>query len=166
MLTFKTFSNKANAQRKAKQLGVEAIQVDGAWGVMLTTQTKTLPLVKQESPWKATDLDYSQPVKKEAVKVPSFAGFGVIPTGKKVNVEKVKAPKPENKTGHKVQKNRETRNNVTRPSVGTLCGDVWAAMDIETGAPNAETAKRLAAEHNWNVNNALIEVYRWKKFHA
>lgn len=66
-----------------------------------------------------------------------------------------------------VEKNRETRNGVTRPSAGGLCRAVWDYCDSvqENGTiPTAADVKRYADVMGWNKNNAQIELYQWRKF--
>ena len=66
-----------------------------------------------------------------------------------------------------VEKNRETRNGVTRPSAGGLCRAVWDYCDevYETGfVPAAKDVKAEALVRGWNANNASIELYQWRKF--
>lgn len=69
-----------------------------------------------------------------------------------------------------IEKNRETRNNVTRPSAGTLCGDVWAACDKFREANDRPPVKKevdaIAKEQGWNANNTTIEYYNWRKFNG
>lgn len=72
-------------------------------------------------------------------------------------------------TGLKIEKNREERNGIKRPSVGGTCRAVWDAMDamVESGKqPTAKDVKALAEERGWNPNNASIEFYQWRKFHG
>lgn len=58
---------------------------------------------------------------------------------------------------------REERNGVKRPAAGGLCAAVWDYLD----ANPTSTAKqvRAASEANgWNTNNAMCELYVWRKF--
>ncbi len=62
----------------------------------------------------------------------------------------------------------EIRNNVRRPIKGK-CADVWNALDKHhklEGVPTIETVRALAVQNGWNLNNATIEFYGWRKFHA
>lgn len=77
--------------------------------------------------------------------------------------------------GLKIEKDREERNGVKMPSVGGMCRAVWDALnnlmthDEATGLANVPTVadiKALAEEKGWNVNNASIEYYQWRKFHG
>lgn len=69
--------------------------------------------------------------------------------------------------GLKIQKGRETRYGVTQPSTGGLCRQVWDTLDsMRTGQdyPTLAEVKQMAAEKKFNVTNAVIEYYRWRKF--
>lgn len=60
---------------------------------------------------------------------------------------------------------RVRRNGVARPRAGGLCAAVWAWLDKHPDAKLADV--RAAAEkQGWNVNNASIELYTWRKFSA
>lgn len=72
-------------------------------------------------------------------------------------------------TGLKRQADRPKQNGVTRPSAGGKCAAVWDALDTILAAgeqPDAARAKELAAQHGWNPNNAMCELYAWRKFHG
>ena len=69
--------------------------------------------------------------------------------------------------GYKIQKEREERNGVKRPSEGTVCGAVWAAFDdimAKNGEVKAAELPALADENNWNRTNVSCEFYVWRKF--
>lgn len=62
----------------------------------------------------------------------------------------------------------EVRNGVRRPIKGK-CADVWAALDaLQQENPHAiitiSSIKDLAKSNGWNINNATIEFYGWRKF--
>lgn len=61
----------------------------------------------------------------------------------------------------------ETRNGVRRPIKGK-CADVWNALDnmLPNGVPTIGNVRDLAKSNGWNINNATIEFYAWRKFHA
>ena len=72
-------------------------------------------------------------------------------------------------SGLKIEKAREERNGIKKPSVGGQCRAVWDALDdmVEAGAqPTAKQVKALAEERGWNPNNASIEFYQWRKFNG
>ena len=69
--------------------------------------------------------------------------------------------------GYKIQKEREIRNGVKRPSDGTVCGEVWAMFDVfhagATGLCAADLPK-IADANTWNRTNVACEFYDWRKF--
>lgn len=83
--------------------------------------------------------------------------------------ERAPASAKSTSTGLKIEKNREERNGIKRPSVGGTCRAVWDAMDemVASGKnPSAKDVKALVEERGWNPNNASIEFYQWRKFHG
>lgn len=79
--------------------------------------------------------------------------------------------KPATATGKglKIEKDREERNGIKKPSVGGQCRAVWDALDDMVAAgtqPTAKQVKALAEERGWNPNNASIEFYQWRKFNG
>lgn len=71
--------------------------------------------------------------------------------------------------GLKIEKAREERNGIKKPSVGGQCRAVWDALDDMVAAgtqPTAKQVKALAEERGWNANNASIEFYQWRKFNG
>lgn len=74
-------------------------------------------------------------------------------------------------SGLKIEKAREERNGIKKPSVGGQCRAVWDALDdmvrLASGTqPTAKQVKALAEERGWNPNNASIEFYQWRKFNG
>lgn len=83
-------------------------------------------------------------------------------------VSKPNPPKSTSKPGVRtIEKNREERNGIKRPSAGTVCRAVWDALD-KVGIENATsaTAKALSEKNGWNKNNVSIEFYQWRRFHG
>lgn len=70
--------------------------------------------------------------------------------------------------GLKIEANREERNGLKRPSIGGKCRAIWDECDrIEesTGlVPMPKQLKAFASENGYNENNAVIELYQWRKF--
>lgn len=62
-----------------------------------------------------------------------------------------------------------TQNGVRRPIKG-LCADVWNTLDemraSANSVPTIHDVKALAEAKSWNINNATIEFYGWRKFHG
>lgn len=71
-------------------------------------------------------------------------------------------------TGLKIEKDRPESHGVKRPSAGGLCRAVWdfceGILESTGTMPTAKQVKAQAAEAGWNVNNASIEYYNWRKF--
>lgn len=62
----------------------------------------------------------------------------------------------------------EVRNGVRKPIRGK-CADVWAVLtEVEKaeGPVTIKVVRLLSETYNWNLNNATIEFYAWRKFHA
>ena len=70
------------------------------------------------------------------------------------------------KSGLKIEKDREERNGVKRPSVGGTCRAVWDALDRIGKTATAKDVKALAEKQGWNANNTSIEFYQWRKFNG
>lgn len=71
--------------------------------------------------------------------------------------------------GIRIEKNRPERNGVQRPSAGGKCRAIWDYCDElnEKGVmPMPKLLKKVAAEKGWNANNAIIEMYQWRKFNG
>lgn len=63
----------------------------------------------------------------------------------------------------------EIRNGVRKPIKG-VCADVWKALDemqslFPNGQPTIKDVRELVEANKWNLNNATIEFYAWRKFH-
>ena len=68
-----------------------------------------------------------------------------------------------------VSKSRSVVQNGVRKPIKGLCADVWLALsDLHDAGKevNISVVRELCAIHNWNVNNATIEFYGWRKFHG
>lgn len=76
-----------------------------------------------------------------------------------------------NPTGIKIQKDREERNGVKRPSVGTICHAIWEQLDNlrisgQGGnyMPTFKDLKKLQDQYGWQRNTAVTQYQRWKEF--
>lgn len=112
-------------------------------------------------------------------KVPTAANVGNVTRvvdGKRVGVTSPKGksesracaekrtPAPRvSRKGYTIQKDREERNGVKRPSEGTICGAVWAEFDKNPQIKAGELAA-LADANGWNRTNVSCEFYAWRKF--
>ena len=81
----------------------------------------------------------------------------------------VAVPAPAAPEAPKVSKVRsEIRNGVRRPIKGK-CAEVWSTLDDikkQGSEVDIHVVRELAAQKGWNMNNATIEFYGWRKFHA
>lgn len=81
----------------------------------------------------------------------------------------VAVPAPATPEAPKASKVRsEIRNGVRRPIKGK-CAEVWSTLDDikkQGFEIDIHVVRELAAQKGWNLNNATIEFYGWRKFHA
>lgn len=81
----------------------------------------------------------------------------------------VAVPAPAAPEAPKASKVRsEIRNGVRRPIKGK-CAEVWSTLDDikkQGFEIDIHIVRELAAQKGWNLNNATIEFYGWRKFHA
>lgn len=105
----------------------------------------------------------------------SFAMSQLTAPSNAAPAEPVRTATSQRVPGLKMDKNREERNGVKERSRGGLCRLVWDTLnsmmthDEATGLANVPTVadiKKVAEEKGWNVNNASIEYYQWRKFHG
>lgn len=73
-------------------------------------------------------------------------------------------------TGIKIEKDRPEQNGIVRPSVGGKCRAIWDFCDEFHAAqgrlPMPKEMKEVSQEKGWNANNAVIEMYQWRKFNG
>lgn len=85
----------------------------------------------------------------------------------KITTVAVPAPAaPEAPKASKVRS--EIRNGVRRPIKGK-CAEVWSTLDDikkQGFEVDIHVVREVAAQKGWNLNNATIEFYGWRKFHA
>jgi hypothetical protein len=68
--------------------------------------------------------------------------------------------------GLKIEKDRETRNGVTRPSIGGKCRRVWDMLDELGLDTTAKQARTRAAELGLDKTTCMVQFYRWRKFNG
>jgi hypothetical protein len=68
--------------------------------------------------------------------------------------------------GLKIEANRETRNGVTRPSVGGKCRGVWDMLDAIGTDATAKQARAKAQELGFDKTTCMVQFYRWRKFNG
>ncbi len=74
----------------------------------------------------------------------------------------VTTSKPKKAAAPKVE--RVEQNGVKRPGPGK-CLEVWEYLD-QHGNMKPKDLQPVAEEKGWNINNASIELYQWRKFNG
>lgn len=145
----KFFSNMSNARRALKKV------------FNCTTEVANM-LIKQEMLEEGGRFWFSEAEVNRAAN-PAIAADKVA------TVAVPKAPAAETPKASKAHS--EIRNGVRKPIKGK-CAEIWATLTAvqeisETKAPlTISEVKALAATHGWNINNATIEFYGWRKFYS
>lgn len=115
-----------------------------------------------------------QPIQEAMRSAPSYvvrdgkrveAGAAKPESEPRARTEKPAAPAVPrvSRKGYTIQKEREERNGVKRPSEGTVCGNVWAEFDKNPEIKAGDLAV-LADANGWNRTNVSCEFYAWRKF--
>lgn len=122
--------------------------------------------------WTQDDANDTHQAKEWLKEKGSIACLGCGGTWGPAPVQPAKRNDQHTGTGIKVEKVREERNGVKRPSAGGKCRAVWDALDallaeLEAGEEiTSAMVKDLATDEGWNANNASIEFYQWRKFNG
>lgn len=160
-MTAKTYTKRENAKRAAIAAGVpaELVQITihkNADGVRFGWKAKEAAASAAQG---AANTPAATATESEPVAAPAAAH--VVTTSKPKQAAEDKVPREP----------REERNGVKRPRAGGLCAAVWDFCDhvARTEGASEVTAKVLrqaAEDKGWNENNALIEMYGWRKFNG
>lgn len=195
-VTFKGYSSKSAATKAATKAGVEVLQVEGKWGIMVPT-TVTLAEAQAEA---ATDReaegDRTAPAGTNLTELSEtgynghcpHCGINHIVNGTGHHGDEVNGKAITHTTGmyaclacggewgptpppdRKIEQDRPTQNGVTRPSAGGLCRAVWDLCDTlrdgNAGACPTVAQVRAAAPATLNPANVQIEYYQWRKFNG
>lgn len=164
-MTAKTYTKRENAKRAAIAAGVpeELVQITvhkNAEGVRFGWKAKEAAANAAQG---AANSPAATAAESESVAAPVAAHVVTTPAP---------ATKPKKEAAPKVPREpREERNGVKRPRAGGLCAAVWDFCDhvARTEGSSEVTSKVLkqaAADKGWNENNALIEMYGWRKFNG
>lgn len=79
----------------------------------------------------------------------------------------VPAPEAPAHKGLVIEQNRPKQNGVTRPSAGGACRAVWDfCWSVAPAIPTVAQVKAHATKMGWNINNASIEYYCWRKYNG
>lgn len=85
-----------------------------------------------------------------------------VPAAPKVVVPK--SPKVV-RSGYSIQKERETRNGVKRPSEGTICHSIWATYDADPEM-RASKLSTVALANGWDMTTCQVQFYTWRRFNG
>lgn len=160
-MTAKTYTKRENAKRAALAAGVPAELVQ-------ITVHKNADGVRFG--WKAKDAAAS--AAQGAANTPAATATESEPVAAPAAAHVVTTSKPKQAAAPKVPREpREERNGVKRPRAGGLCAAVWDFCDHVARTEGAsevtsKVVKQAAADKGWNENNALIEMYGWRKFNG
>lgn len=198
MYTFKSNSSKSNAKRflvqTAKVADFEKYLTqdgDGAWGTYLnddgrpvTSEEVRLHMENKIAALAAeVNAATSSPEPEQEEEAPAapapspnaFSAFAMAQlTAPSNNVQAAEPAKDKRQqaasTGVKIEKNRETRNNVTRPSAGTTCATVWDLCGEMTASKGSTVALselvEEAIKRQINQFTARTQYARWRAFNG
>ena len=176
----KTYASKASAKKGAKRQSLDIatlnfIEVDGRWGWEVAVDTIDQEYINDFGTCTcphcnvhlSNGVAMNEPGEYECDEF-EYACLGCGGEfGPEIGKLQVEAPKG---TGIQIEKDRPEQNGVIRPSVGGKCRAIWTACDnfrFKTGrVPMPKEIKELATEEGWNPNNAVIEMYQWRKFNG
>lgn len=166
-MAVKSFSNKSNAKRALNKAGLpEAalILIEGQWS--FDTEWKDAATIYSEALAEANAMDAEPEMTEDeaASEAEAVKAEETAPPPVPYSYDEVSSG-----SGLKIEKNREERNGVKRPSVGGKCRAVWDALDAmvaEGNPPASKTVKEMAVVRGWNPNNTVIEFYQWRKFNG
>lgn len=141
----KTYASAKGAKAAAKKAGLdpELVQINEVQTDDGTRYTYTEDASEGEAMGQERDEAQNPDAPEVQADAPADA---VVTTGK---------PKP------KIV--RVEQNGVKRPAPGGLCAAVWEWLD-ENGNCMLKDLKPVAEAKGWNLNNAQIELYQWRKF--
>lgn len=79
----------------------------------------------------------------------------------------VPAPEAPAHKGLVIEANRPMQNGIKCPSAGSACRAVWDfCWSAAPAIPTVAQVKAHAVKMGWNVNNASIEYYCWRKYNG
>lgn len=102
-------------------------------------------------------------IPKELVKITVHKTPHEVRFGYKALDGTVPALRPVRATKPKVE--LQEQNGIKRPAAGGLCAAVWEYLDANP-ASTAKQIREAATANEWNTNNALCELYTWRKFNG
>ena len=147
----KTYTNRNNARRAGVAAGVPAELVE-------ITVHKNGDEVRFG--WKAKQPPAS--AAQGAASTPAATATESEPVAPAVAVQGVTTSKAKKAAAPKVE--RVEQNGVKRPGPGK-CLEVWEYLD-QHGNMKPKDLQPVAEARGWNINNASIELYQWRKFNG
>lgn len=182
--TTQTFSNKSNAKRKAKSLNLNLDYLqfhqndEGRWYWVDSVEQDLIEQYGEAycphcnvhlSNGVIADGDTDGSGHDKVIRLTHE--FECMACGKGFGKE-IKRTKRTAKSGTnegiKIQKNREERNGVKRPSEGGKCAQLWSLFDAMYGekgiVPTPKPAKERSAELGLDPVTTTVQLYRWREF--
>lgn len=95
--------------------------------------------------------------------------FGAAAQIMTTSSSKVKGVRRTRGRGIAIEKNREEKNGIKRPSIGGKCRAIWDALDRlnkEVQFPTAKDARLLSDKYGWEPMTCLLQLYAWRKFNG
>lgn len=165
----KSFASKSGAKKAALRKGAELENIefhtdkDGRW------VWKPILAFPKNDP----ELDAELQLAKDQEDKELFTEPPKPKTQPRISIPKSPkvAPVATSQNGLKIEKDRPEQNGIIRPSVGGKCRAIWNKCDSlyrkgRGHLPMPQEIKQLAKDNDWNTNNAVIEMYQWRKFHG
>lgn len=184
-IVFKSFGAKGFAKGAARKLceaaGLQVndeliVQEDGKWGFYLHVEDNVpvgKPLTEQQECDEARE---AFPEGSDEVSANAFGAMGTVanPFGGmigQITGERTQAPVVRSSTsGYKIEKDREERNGIRKPSAGTTCRAIWDELDnLSADLPGNQVVpikqwKARASELGFDPTTTTIQYYKWRNF--
>lgn len=164
-----TATKYARALTKAHGVEFTIVERDDRFIIRCVVATANLPAdLQADVLLRGVNLVIDAPVAEPKVVIPNVVNSVAALRGVALPCQAPKQVKLFGK-GIKIQKDRITQNGITQPSKGGKCRAVWDECDRLLKANNGivpmpKELKAWARENGYNENNAVIELYVWRKF--
>lgn len=184
-IIFKSFGARNFAKGAANKLCKAAdlelndsliVQEDGKWGFYLHVEDNVpvgKPLTEQEECDQAREAHEQEEDTQATANAFGSMGTAMNPWGGLTGTPAPSLPQARNTTsGYKIEKDREERNGLRRPSAGTTCRAIWDELDtMSADLPREEVVKikdwkARAAELGFDPTTTTIQFYRWRSFNG
>jgi hypothetical protein len=157
---------KMDLRAVCKEAGIKnasSMTNDGMRQAILDANPKPSTLAKE------LGLDKQSDVKPVEVKPVAKPNVTVVIDGKKQDgtqkAEREDTSDRYHAKGYHIEKDRDERNGVTRPSVGTMCAQMWDEFDGFKGL-NSSHLNGLCEKHGWSGVTIRVQYYTWRKFNG